>query len=64
MFGPLGNGTAGEKTQTQNLTSVQIHTLNSDDSLSKVNITIDRYNLTSVASYGVPSDSISTEAPW
>jgi hypothetical protein len=52
----------GDSTDKQ-VANVQIHTLNDDTSTSKFEVAVNRSNLSSIASYGLPED-IAMEGSW
>jgi hypothetical protein len=54
----------GNSTTDKDVANVQIHTINTDNSTSGVNVKVDRSNLTNMISYGFLPDQISAGRSW
>jgi len=64
MFGPPEKSDEEDSDESQETIGVMIHTVASDGTFTKTNITVDRSKLEKVAGYEIPVDKISTEQPW
>ena len=64
MFGPPEKSGKEDSDEDQENIGVMIHTVASDGTLTKTNITVDRSKLEKVAGYEIPMEKISADLPW
>jgi len=64
MFGSPEHSGEEDSDEDQEKIGVMIHTVASDGTFTKANITVDRSKLEKVAGYDIPMEKISADLPW